>query len=200
MRFAFLFLISFVVLFDIQAEELLEPVCIEIEQKGENASVAKKEALEIALKFALKDAIADQLNCSEKLVDGISKKQIASCLYEYVVENEKYSDSIYIAKISYKFKRKNVIAILKDLNVEIEEEIVKEKKTDQVQKIKKQHKLLVSMSDFKNYVLGRKNLFFDIEKISGERVLIVVDDNGMEKMKDIPIKYKKLKEDERRKV
>ena len=108
MRFAFLFLISFVVLFDIQAEELLEPVCIEIEQKGENASVAKKEALEIALKFALKDAIADQLNCSEKLVDGISKKQIASCLYEYVVENEKYSDSIYIAKISYKFKRKNV--------------------------------------------------------------------------------------------
>ena len=200
MRFAFLFLISFVVLFDIQAEEQLEPVCIEIEQKGENASVAKKEALEIALKFALKDAIADQLNCSEKLVDGISKKQIASCLYEYVVENEKYSDSIYIAKISYKFKRKNVIAILKDLNVEIEEEIVKEKKTDQVQKIKKQHKLLVSMSDFKNYVLGRKNLFFDIEKISGERVLIVVDDNGMEKMKDIPIKYKKLKEDERRKV
>ena len=81
MRFAFLFLISFVVLFDIQAEELLEPVCIEIEQKGENASVAKKEALEIALKFALKDAIADQLNCSEKLVDGISKKMAVGYLH-----------------------------------------------------------------------------------------------------------------------
>lgn len=200
MRFAFLFLISFVVLFDIQAEELLEPVCIEIEQKGENASVAKKEALEIALKFALKDAIADQLNCSEKLVDGISKKQIASCLYEYVVENEKYSDSVYIAKISYKFKKKNIIAILKDLDIEVKEKITKEKEADQVRKIKKRHKLLISTSDFKNYVLGRKNFFFDIEKISKERVLIVVDNNGMEKMKDIPITYQKLKENERKKI
>ena len=189
MQFAVLFLGLFCCFSEVSAntEKLFDPVSIEIEQKGANPSAAKKKALDAALRFAFKDILETQLNCDKKTADSVKNKQIADCLYEYEIENEKFSDSLYIAKISYRFNRDSVETLLKK-NGATSINSDSEKKNFKKQAVRK---ILLRTKDFTDRIACVKDFQYNTENISGKRVIISTDDENLNRMNGV-VSYLKL--------
>ena len=167
--------------------DLLDSVCVEIEQKGDNPSVAKDKAIKIASRFAFEDALASQLDCNAKIT-SITDNQISNCLYEYVIEDEKYSASIYIAKITYRFNYHLVAGLLRNHGINFSEKVVEKSEKPQKKNVQKQ-KILMKTDDFMSSVSIKSNLEYRIEKIAKKRIILNAD---TEKLDDIKAPYLKL--------
>ena len=168
--------------------DLLDSVCVEIEQKGDNPSVAKDKAIKIAARFAFEDALDTQLNCHAKTT-SITDNQISNCLYEYVIEDEKYSASIYIAKITYRFNYRLVAGLLRTRGINFSEKIVKKSETPQKKNVPTQ-KILMRTDDFMNSISKKSNLEYRIEKIAKKRMILNADPEKLDAMKAPYLKLK----------
>ena len=168
--------------------DLLDSVSVEIEQKGDNPSVAKDKAIEIAARFAFKDALMMQLDCHAK-IDSITNDQISNCLYEYVIENEKYSASVYIAKITYQFNYRLVAQLLRNQGISFSEKIVENSEKPQKKNVNKQ-RILMRTEDFINAISKKTDFDYRIEKIAKKRIILNINS---EKLLNIKVPYLILK-------
>ena len=167
--------------------DLLDSVSVEIEQKGDNPTVAKDKALKIAARFAFEDALATQLDCQIK-TGSITDNQISNCIYEYDIEDEKYSASIYIAKITYRFNYRMVAELLRNRGISFAEKVVAQPEKAQKKNVRKQ-KILMRTDDFINAV-SKSNFDYRVEKISKKRIILNADSEKLDSMKAPYLKLK----------
>ena len=48
----------------------------------------------------------------------VSEEKIQNCVYDYSIDQEKFSGRVYIAKFSFRFDRDKVVNVLREYNIE----------------------------------------------------------------------------------
>ncbi len=148
---------------------------VEIKQEGQNSFIAKQQALSKSARSAFLQLFKenDELKPFAICANRFSERQIQDCVYDYSIENEKSSDSFYIAEFSYRFSKSKINERLRKFGAN-----VKTEKTSAVTKIaiyKKDYlKRLKLLSK-----IGAKVVSFSSEKV----VLEIHDINRFKKLK-----------------
>ncbi len=97
---------------------------VEVKQEGQNSFVAKQKALSKSARSAFSQLFKenDDLKSFSSYAGRFSNRQIQDCVYDYSIENEKSSDSFYIAEFSYRFSKDKIAERLKRLGANIQTE------------------------------------------------------------------------------
>lgn len=101
--------------------EILATDSIEIKQSGKNSLIAKERALAIAARRAFSSLLRDhgedfvessgEPQAAELKDSTFSDREISNCVYDYSIENEKHSESIYICAVRYRFDSKRIVSL-----------------------------------------------------------------------------------------
>jgi hypothetical protein len=73
------------------------------------------EAFRLAFLSLLKKSLGLSAVAAAAISDQVSDKRLADSVFDYSVENEKYSDSHYMVKVSCRFSRSVIGALLKSI-------------------------------------------------------------------------------------
>lgn len=111
--------------------EVLAADSVQIKSIGENSLAAKQKALSVAARRAF-SSLLDQYTAELVEIDNpdsvlkeealpplssFSDREINNCVYDYSIDNEKYSESVYICEVRYRFDSKKIISLLQNYNV-----------------------------------------------------------------------------------
>ena len=156
---------------------------VEVKQKGSNSLIAKQKALLEANRFAFKKIIEDvsKGQCLTML-KSISDQQIQSCIYDYSIDQEKFSELFYIGKISYRFSKNKILALLKSHGIH----------TDIQNEENKIIKLAVYLSDFIHRANELNKLEVIVEKFSDTKVVFNINKRYINDFRKLCIKYARL--------
>jgi hypothetical protein len=153
---------------------------IEIRQEDKNSLIAKQKALSKSLYVAFAKLLLDKFNVNAAKF-RISEKQRNDCIYDYSIEHEKYSDSVYIAKISYRFSRLNVINTLRKNGVNVDD--------NTIENDEKQIKIAIDLAYFIDNYGNFKNLDYVFEKFTSEKIVLAIKNISIEDFEKLDIEY-----------
>jgi hypothetical protein len=154
---------------------------IEVKQRESNSLIAKQNALRQATNLAFKKMIQTELDQNFPSINSISNPQIQDCIYEYSIDQEKFSDSVYIGKISYRFSKNKVMALLKSYGLEIKPE-------DKVKIVR----LSVYLKDFLIHEKKLREMKVIIEKFSDNKIIFSINGEHIKRFRRLRIKYARL--------
>ncbi len=104
--------------FSVFAEDsYLEVNGITSKASSKNSLVAKQLVFSDSLSRAFGKMLHSYFPEVEFLPEKIQEKDIQHCLYDYSIDQEKFSGKTYIAKFSFRFSKDAVVKILKRLNL-----------------------------------------------------------------------------------
>ncbi|MDR1236590.1 MAG: hypothetical protein LBJ96_06330 [Holosporaceae bacterium] len=155
---------------------------IEVKQSGKNSLIAKQKALSQAMLSAFRKVVKNNCGKEISVADSISAQAIKNCIYDYSIDQEKSSDSVYIGKFSYRFLKKKVAALLLKHGIKIDFE-------DEERNVVK---LAVYLEDFLQHTKELYNLKIDVENFSDERVVFCINKNSLKDFRRLRIKYAQL--------
>lgn len=95
---------------------------------GSNSLVAKQKALSNSTNRAFNQMLDSYFPEAVSLKNRIRERKIQNCVYDYSVDQEKFSGKTYIAKFSFRFSKEAVQKILREYKIAGHEE-KKSKKT-----------------------------------------------------------------------
>ncbi|MDR1561288.1 MAG: hypothetical protein LBS23_02955 [Holosporaceae bacterium] len=153
---------------------------IEIKQKDRNSLAAKQKVLLMAVRSAFKKLIAEKLNKDAEIAEKMSHQQIQDCIYDYSIENEKYSDSFYIAELTYRFSKKKVAKLLEYYGIDVDLEDADDQK---------RVKLAIYTGDFLKHATKLNNLDVSVELFSEKRAIFNIDESKIKDFRELGIKY-----------
>ncbi|MBR1735214.1 MAG: hypothetical protein IJ730_07240 [Alphaproteobacteria bacterium] len=158
---------------------------VKVKQTSKNSLLAKEQALNIARKKAFFNLLKNRLEINvNSSVSAISAKEISDCVYDYSIDQEKHSASIYICEVSYRFDEDKVLAVLDKYGV-----YYQGKKTDQ-SKNKNCLRLALYTTDYIKLVA--KNFDCVVEKFTSRFVIVRIKNCTLEEFRKQDIKYAQL--------
>jgi hypothetical protein len=179
----FLFLLLSAICFYVNADsKYFEISGIEVKQSGSNSFVAKQKALSKAMLLAFEKIIETNLKKKALSANSVSLQQIQNCLYDYSIDQEKFSDSVYICRISYRFLKKKVAFLLRSYGITIDFEDEEEKTT----------KIAVYLEDFLKCAGKMRDMKVDVESFSEERVVFRINKKKLKDFYRLRIRYAQL--------
>jgi predicted XRE-type DNA-binding protein len=154
---------------------------IEVKQKGNNSLIAKQNALHQAMNLAFQKMIKMELKENFSSINSISNQQIQDCLYDYSIDQEKFSDFFYIGKFSYRFSKSKVISLLKrcGINIDLKDEI-------------KTVNLSVYLRDFILHEKKLREMKIIVKKFSHDRIVFSLNREYINHFRKLRIKYAPL--------
>ncbi|MDR2107302.1 MAG: hypothetical protein LBO73_02155 [Holosporaceae bacterium] len=156
---------------------------IEVKQRGKNSVAAKQSALDAALHQAFRKALGVVSDVLPRSALQTPVRQIQDCLYDYSVDQEKFSDSVYIGRISYRFRRDRLVSLLKSLGVEADvgDDGEGEKDTSV--------KLAVHLEDFILNSNALREMNAVVEKFSDDKIMFRLNQGRIDDFLKLRIKY-----------
>ena len=113
----FLFLLGFFSLNLFGDTGYLEVGEITVKTSDRNSLSAKQKALEISAKKAFDKLIDINFPEADRLKGKLSHSQIRNCVYDYSIEQEKFSGKTYIAEFSFRFSEDTVLKTLRSQGI-----------------------------------------------------------------------------------
>ncbi|MDR2781735.1 MAG: hypothetical protein LBB21_04775 [Holosporaceae bacterium] len=164
------------------SSKYLEIGDVEVKQAGSNSLVAKQEALSRAMLSAFRTLVETYTKERSSNVESISKHQVQNCVYDYSIDQEKFSDSVYIGKFSYRFYKRKVASLLQSYGIKIDFDYEEEKVA----------RLAVYLDDFLRYSQEMRNLQVNVEKFSDEKVIFRINKDRINDFRKLRIRYAQL--------
>jgi len=152
---------------------------MEIKEEGKNSLAAKQKALIKTARSAFKKILDKDKSA---IVSSISDRQIQNCIYDYSIDQEKFSDSVYIGRISYRFSKKKVASLLSPLGIKIE---LEEEPNNFI-------KLAIYMQDFMVNIKKLRELKIIVERFSSEKMIFRIEKNRVDQFRQLNVKYAQL--------
>ncbi|MBO4405711.1 MAG: hypothetical protein J5821_03185 [Alphaproteobacteria bacterium] len=113
----FLFSLLFC-LFSVSAEiPCLEVNGITVKATDRNSLAAKQKALSGSMNRAFNRLLDSYFPEAVSLKNKIQEEKIQDCIYDYSIDQEKFSGKTYIAKFSFRFSKEAVQKILRSHNI-----------------------------------------------------------------------------------
>jgi hypothetical protein len=170
-----LFALSFYVFADSEYFEIKD---VEVKQESKNSLVAKEEALRKAARLAFKEIIESE--AKPLSVESVSDHKIQDCVYDYSIEQEKFSESFYIGRISYRFSKHRVASLLKSFGLDAD--FGKNENEKFV-------RLAIHPKAFLYCANELKKLKVVVERFSNERVVFRIDKELIGDFRKLGVKY-----------
>lgn len=155
-------------------------VTVEVKQKAEDPLSAKEKALKDSRRDAFYKIISTKFRSNGK-GEEYSDDDILSCLQDYSIDAEKYSDSYYIARILYKFNEKAMRTLLG--------EYIQTKYPTKTYNKRESVKIAIFTRDFLEHYSYIKSLKCKITTFSHKFVTIIIEDSTL--LKNFPFNYEK---------
>jgi hypothetical protein len=164
---------------------LLSVENIEIKQKGKNSLIAKQVALQTAIDRAFYKLLTDKLNISNAENLHILKQEINDCLYDYSIEQEKYSESVYIAELSCRFDKKHMAKLFCKYGIVCPEMTLESTDSKNAEIVVRTDDFIANFQELKKF-----NCF--VKRFSGEKVIFMIRVNAISDFRKLHIKYFQL--------
>lgn len=113
--FVFLIFISFNVFAD---DSYLEVSGVTVKMTAKDSLTAKQRAVSTSYHKAFGKLIASYFPDAKSVQNKVSEKAIQDCVYDYSIDQEKFSGKVYIAQFSFRFDRDKVLRVLRGYNIE----------------------------------------------------------------------------------
>jgi hypothetical protein len=155
---------------------------IEIKQKGNNSLAAKQVALSRAVRLAFRKMIEDHLKGA--FPESISNQQIQNCVYDYSIDQEKFSDLIYIGRISYRFFKNKVASLLEPYGIHVDIQEDERKEAD--------IRLAIYLEDFLRCAKELREIKAAVEKFSDQKVVFSIKKKYVDDFRKLRIRYARL--------
>lgn len=183
--------------------EILATDSIQIKQIGRNSLIAKEKALTIAARKAFSSLLSEhkadliyEKEINGRALDGadhqkpeniqnsdtsiLSDQEISNCIYDYSIENEKYSKSVYICEVRYRFDVGRVIFFLTKHGIEC-----RSNEMDRDLGIK----VAVFTRDFIKNIRKLREKDWVIQKYSSEYVVIFIRNCTKKEFENLGLRY-----------
>lgn len=154
---------------------------LDIRRQNTDPLRAKREALKDSLREAFLRVLFKNFDKFNDI--NFTDDEISSCLYDYSIKAEKYSDSFYIASISYRFNKEIIAELLqKD----------KSKISYPQKKYEKFIRVAIYITDFiENYKVIKKTNY-RVEKFSNNFIVLILKDSEISLFRKLSIKYAEI--------
>lgn len=162
---------------------LVEINDIDVRQYGADLIAAKDAAINDAMRIAFSRLFEDDGELAEfrQYQPQFSESHIQDCVFEYTVEHEKMSDSMYMATVSYKFSKEKIFNWLKKFGAVVEQT---DDALSSVSVVMRRH-------DYIDNYQAISQLDHSIDSFSSDRVVCVF--NSEEDLLEIDIPYVRLR-------
>ena len=118
----FLFLLLFCSFSVLAKGSYLEISGVTTKEVGKDSLAAKQKALSNSTNKAFNRLLDSYFPEAVSLKNSIRGSEIQDCVYDYSIDQEKFSGKTYIARFSFRFSKKAVKKILKNHNISSHEE------------------------------------------------------------------------------
>ncbi|MDR2681675.1 MAG: hypothetical protein LBB29_01345 [Holosporaceae bacterium] len=156
---------------------------IEVKKSDRNSLIAKQRALSAALRIAFSRLLSERLKVSggASVASSFSERQINDCVYDYSIDQEKYSESFYIGEFSYRFCKLRVAELFRERGIKCDSFDIPKK----VSVIK----LVTYISDFVTNINRLKKFGCSVERFSGEKIIFTIRKNSISDFEKLGIRY-----------
>lgn len=154
---------------------------IEVKQTARDSLSAKQAALSISLRKAFAEMLATEFRDAKINLHGISEKRLQKCIFDYSIEYEKTSDSVYIGRFTYRFSKKEVVDFLRERGIKVDAKKI----------LAQDIKIAVWRNDFIKIKLGA-NPQVRVLEFDRDRVVFSTNEKILEKIKELGIRHAKL--------
>ncbi len=154
---------------------------ITVKISDKNSLIAKQKALSNAQNLAFSKLIIVQYPEVNYVKDKISLNQIQECIYDYSIEEEKFTEKIYMAEFSFRFSKEKLKHLFKSYGINSDE--------DEMSVIMN-NSLVVYTKDFLNHF----NLFqnVSIKRFSARRMILQISKQQKDILKNNYIKFAEI--------
>lgn len=118
----FLFLLLFCSFSVWARDSYLEVSGVTTKEVGKDSLAAKQKALSNSTNKAFNRLLDSYFPEAVSLKNKIQERKIQDCIYDYSIDQEKFSGKTYIARFSFRFSKKAVQKILRNHNISNYEE------------------------------------------------------------------------------
>jgi hypothetical protein len=162
----------------------LETRKTEIKQMDKNSLAAKQKALSTASREVFRKLVTEKLGRDPGIFPKISDDQIQECIHDYSIENEKYSDSYYIAELSYRFSMEKISDLMKTFGLDLG--YSRKSESSEVVKI------AVYADDFLRQTAGLEELGATVKSFSSEMATFTINGKDLDGFRQLRIRYARL--------
>ncbi|MDR2724300.1 MAG: hypothetical protein LBB25_03820 [Holosporaceae bacterium] len=150
--------------------------------EGPNSLIAKQKALLRASSLAFEKLVNSLLQRGSFAEKSIPNQQIQNCICDYSIKQEKFSDSVYKGKISYRFLKNKTLSLLRSYGAH----------TDMPNEESKIVKLIVYRKDFIHCTHELNKLKVMVEKFDDGKVIFSINARYIADFRRLHIKYAQL--------
>ncbi|MDR0968258.1 MAG: hypothetical protein LBL99_01315 [Holosporaceae bacterium] len=150
---------------------------VEVKRQSKNSLIAKEEAARQAARSAFGKLIEKETQSLQKL--SFSDREIQDCVYDYSIDQEKISNTVYVGRFSYRFSKNKVATLLRSRGANVD---FGEKQSGKV-------KLAVYRKDFLRNADDLEKLKIAVEEFSNERVVFEIAKKRIPNFRKLRIKY-----------
>jgi hypothetical protein len=93
-------------------DDIITAKPVSVKQNGKNSFEAKQKAIDRAARLAFFNVLKENYDLSREAIGKLSGEQISQCISGCSMEQEKQSESYYIARLAYRFSREMVEHLL----------------------------------------------------------------------------------------
>ncbi|MDR1551700.1 MAG: hypothetical protein LBS14_03420 [Holosporaceae bacterium] len=179
MKWLALFVLFSICLY-VEAESFVVEV-VEVKECGKNSLEAKQTALSRAYVLAFRQAMAGWVGLTAART-GISWRQAKNCLYDYSIDQEKSSDSCYIARVTCRFHRKKMAVELDRLGIS---DVLR----DEAEEDRSCMKMAVYLNDFLKMERELKKLNILVVSFTNWRVIFSITRKNFEEFCRLQLRY-----------
>lgn len=154
---------------------------IEVKQTARDSLSAKQAALSISLRKAFAEMLATEFRTVKINLKGVSAKCLQKCIFDYSIEYEKTSDSVYIGRFTYRFSKREVVNFLRERGIKVDAKKILAQDT----------KVAIWRNDFIKMKLGASPKIRVLE-FDRDRVVFFADEKILEKIRELGIRHAKL--------
>lgn len=114
----FLVLLVFVSFSVFADDSYLEVSGVTVKMTAKDSLTAKQKAVSTSYYKAFGKMLASYFPDAKMIQSKVSEEKIQNCVYDYSIDQEKFSGRVYIAKFSFRFDRDKVVNVLREYNIE----------------------------------------------------------------------------------
>lgn len=147
---------------------------VEVRVQAKNSFVAQQEAQNSAMLKAFSKVLQKEFsNLSADISSRFTDQEISSCLCDYSIDKEKFSQTVFVGKFSFRFHRDRVALLLKKHGFDIPLNQYTEKATSYVvlRSVFEQHPYLFWENGAKLKKINSEKVVFSMDKKNAEKIM-----------------------------
>lgn len=164
--------VSFFASFSAMGSGYFSVTDVEVRVQDKNSFIAQQEAQNSAMLKAFSDVINKEFSELEIKSTDFTEQEISSCLCDYSIDREKFSQTVFIGKFSFRFHRDRVVLLLKKHGFNIQ--------LDQYEKATASYVVLRSVFEMHPDLFWENNA--KLEKFNSEKVVFSMSEENAKKI------------------